>query len=500
MIYSKEEALNVLGHCCNNLELLRDRNYPITLNDFDNAFHKLIFGALQNISLERDIKEVDGFAIDTYLSKYPVQHEIFKQNDGFNTIQAMKDKCRTSSFDYAYKMLRKFSLLRRFDSVGMDIKDLYDYKSLDVNKIEKQLKDIEKASIEEIKSHFKLKLIEIDEEYQTRGDAYKIDIASGLDELIERCKEGENWGIPFQSEYFNTVFKGMRGSKLMLRSAGTGGSKTRQSLGDIVNISVPMRFSRRKNKWIKNDNIVSSLFISTELVESEIQLILLATVGGVQEERIIEGVCTDEEWKRIEVAKEQLKLSKIECEFTSNFSIGELENIIEKHIITHGVEYIFFDYIQVTSNLANELNKLFGYVLREDQMLQQLSASLKNICNKYNVFILSSTQLNRNHKFDTILDATHIRGSLSVSDKIDYGVITMKVTPNDKEKLQTLMAEGVNINPTHGHHVYKNRGGKWVGIIIWVNMDLDTNEVSDCFVTTQDYVYCADIKPHRIEQ
>lgn len=410
MIYNREEALNVLGHCCNNLNLLRDRNYKLTLNDFDSTLHKLIFGALQNISLERDSNVADGFAVDNYLSKFPVQYEIFKKNLGFDTVEEMKAKSKGTSFEYSYKMLKKFSLLRRFHSVGMNIEEIYDFNSLDCLKVENQIKNIEKSSIEEIKNYFKLKLIEIDEEFQARGDAYSINVNEGIDELIEQCKQGLNWGITFQSELFNTIFKGMRGGKLMIRSAGTGGSKTRQSLGDMVNISVPMRYERRKGKWKTNEKLVDTLFISTELVQSEIQTALLAIIAGVSEEQLIAGELTEEEWGRIEIAKEQLKLSRIKTEFSSNFSISELENLIEKHIIVHGVKYIFFDYIQITQNLSLELNRLFGYTLREDQMLAQLSSSLKNICNKYDVFILTSTQLNRNHKFDGILDATHLRG------------------------------------------------------------------------------------------
>lgn len=72
-------------------------------------------------------------------------------------------------------------------------------------------------------------------------------------------------------------------------------------------------------------------------------------------------------------------------------------------------------------------------------------------------------------------------------DKADYGIITMKITKADLDKLQPILDDGFRVKPTHGHHIIKNRGGKWVGVILWVNMDLDTMNVRDCFVTTQDY-------------
>lgn len=410
MLYDKTEAAIVLGHCCNNLDLLRTKQYTLNLNDFNDVFHKIIFGVLQNISLEKDINEVNGILVDNYLSKFPTQYELFRRYSGYEYIDKAKELAKSTSFEYSYKMLRKFSLLRRFESIGMDIREIYDYKSLDVSKCEKQLKKLEKTSISSIKNHFKLKLIELEEEFNTNSDSYSINVNSEIDDLLERCKTNKNWGLPFRCNLFNTIFKGMRGSKLMCRSSSSGGGKSRQSLSDLVNISVNEYYDKFTNKWIINKNPREGLFISTELTKDEIQLCLLSTIAGVEEEKINDGLCDDVEWQRVLKAKNILENSKISCEFNSNFSINDLENIIEKEIIRNNVKFIFFDYIQVTSNLAKELNNLFGYTLREDQMLNQVTTALKNICNKYDVFILTSTQLNRSYKTDSYIDATHLRG------------------------------------------------------------------------------------------
>lgn len=410
MLYDREEAAIVLGHYCKDLELLRSREYEINLSDFNELFHKIIFGVLQNLSLEKDIREVDGFLVDNYLSKFPIQYETFKKYSGYEFIDKAKELSKNTSFDYSYKMLRKYSLLRRFESIGMDITEIYDYNSLDVKKVENQLKNLEKLSVEAIKNHFKLKLIEIEEDFTNKNDSYKIDVSTDLDNLLERCKQKLNWGLPFQCGLFNTVFKGMRGSKLMCRSASSGSGKSRQAIGDLAKISTSERYDIFTKKWVENSDPKEGLFISTELTKDEIQLAFLSTIAGVREERISDGTCDGEEWFRVLRAKEVLKNSKIECEFSSNFSISELENIIEKNIIRNNTKFIFFDYIQITSNLAKEFNNLFGYVLREDQMLNQLTTALKNISNKYDVFIITSTQLNRSYKHDTYLDATHLRG------------------------------------------------------------------------------------------
>lgn len=415
MIYSKQIGMSVLGSICRNLDLARDRSYDLSINDFDDIFHKQIFAAIQNLALERDIDEVDGIGIAVYLQPYNVQFERFKSFNGVEFVDSIRELSKNTSFENNYKMLKKLSLLRRFEEVGMDVKEIYDHESLDVNLIDSQLKSIEKKSIDEIKQFFKNKLIEIDLEFQTNTDSYSFEAGSGIEDLIDRCKSGILWGPAFQSKFFNTIFGGMQKSKLMIRSAGTGGSKTRQAIGDMCNLSCSERYDPKVKKWIRKEDTENSLLISTELTKDEIHLAVLSTVSGVREEKIKYGQTDVLEDERIKKAVNIIKSSKMFFEFTSNFSLTELENIIERNIIRNDTSYVFFDYIQLTPNLASELNNLFGYTLREDQALSQTSNLLKNIAVKHDVFLCTSTQLNRNYKTDVLPDATWLRGGKQIA-------------------------------------------------------------------------------------
>lgn len=496
MLYNREEVLRFFGSVLNDPKLLRDRKYDITENDFDDLFHKQLFAVLQNLALEGDlVSPINGLQVDSYMRKFPIQHANFEAHNGIEYIEKAK-QTPAPSFDYSYKTIRKLSLLRKFKMVGMDIRDILDENTLDIKKREQQQLALQKLTIEQIKQHFKMKLIEIDMQFQTNKDSFYFKAGEDIEDLLQRCKQGASWGATFQSKYFNSVFRGMQGSKLMIRSAGTGGGKSRQSLGDMCNISVKSRYCPIRKQWIVNPKTEDTVFISTELTKDEVHLAMLSTVAGVPEETIKGGKYTKEEDERLQKATALIKDSKMHCEYSSNFSITEIENIIEKNIIRNGAKYVFFDYIQITSNLSRELTELFGYVLREDQMLNQLSTALKNLANKYNVFILTSTQLNRSYKTDAYPDATWLRGGMSVADKCDYAVITLKTSKADLDKLSPILENGFGDTPTHAHHIIKNRGGKWVGIILWVVMDLDTiNVTKDCFVTTQDYELISGIVP-----
>lgn len=503
IIYNRDVAIGVLGSACNNLNLLRDRNYDINQNDFDDMFHKLVFSVLQNLALEKDIVEVDGFVVANYLANHPVQYEKFKASNGVEMVGKFKQFANNCSFDYCYKMMKKYSLLRRYDSVGMDIREVYNPESFDIAVLENQLRNLEKASIDEIKQHFKQKFIAIDLEFQTKTDSYSFDAGDGIEELLNKCKEGVSWGATFQSELLNAVFGGMGSSKLLIRSSSSGGGKSRQALGDMCNIACKERYVPKLKAWVTRDKTEETTFISTELTKDEVHLAILSTIAGVKEEKIKRGETDAEEEERLAKAVGIMKESKIHIEYSSNFSIAEIENIIERNIIRHNCKYIFFDYIQITANLSQELNRLFGYVLREDQMLNQLSTALKNMANKYDVFVSTSTQLNRNYKHDQYLDATHLRGGQATLDKADYGVITVRATNADLEKLKGILERRFGgFTPTHAHHIIKNRGGKWTGVVLWVEMDLDTINVYDGFgkgfATTQDYEFIKDLNPIKL--
>lgn len=72
-----------------------------------------------------------------------------------------------------------------------------------------------------------------------------------------------------------------------------------------------------------------------------------------------------------------------------------MENVIKRNIRERNVQYIFYDYIHTSLKILEEISKKAGRVaLREDNILFMLSARLKDICVKYNVFMMSATQLN----------------------------------------------------------------------------------------------------------
>ena len=126
--------------------------------------------------------------------------------------------------------------------------------------------------------------------------------------------------------------------------------------------------------------------------------------------------------------------------------------------------------------ILEEITKKSGGVkLREDNILFMLSTRLKDLCNKYSIFILSATQLNGDYKDAPVPDQNLLRGAKAIADKIDVGMILLNVTDEDLVKLEPILANNRNFEtPNIKLSVYKNRRGSYKGVYLWCKADLGT--------------------------
>jgi hypothetical protein len=95
-----------------------------------------------------------------------------------------------------------------------------------------------------------------------------------------------------------------------------------------------------------------------------------------------------------------------------------------------------------------------------------LSVALKDLCNKYQVFILTSTQLNGSWIEAKEVNQNLLRGAKSIADKVDLGCIIMPLRDFELEKIQYIIKQLQCDVPTIGIHFYKNRRSKYKDIII----------------------------------
>ena len=196
---------------------------------------------------------------------------------------------------------------------------------------------------------------------------------------------------------------------------------TRTMIADACYVSCGMYYDDTFG-WIKTGYKEPSLYITTEQELEEAQTMMLAFISGVNEEKILNGDYSEDEEERVIKAGKILKQAPLYIEELPDFSLKDVENVIKKNIREHDINYLFYDYIHTSLKILEEISRRSGGVkLREDNILFMLSTRLKDLCNKYGIFILSSTQLNGGYVDSENPDQNLLRGGFRLN--ISYPIL-----------------------------------------------------------------------------
>ena len=480
--------MQIIGCVFNTPQLLEYTDkYTITDNDFPDQFHKIAFGAIYKLH-ELGAQSISLESITDFLAQRPKSEAIFKQQKGEEWLLKVADNATPSTFDYYYSRLKKMSLLRAYDSYGVDVSFIYDPDNiLDVKKKQLQEDMLDNATLDELARKVDDRIDAIRAEYvdDVYGEAHQA--GEGITDLIERLKAHPEVGVPLYGPLINTVTRGARLKKFYLRSAPTGVGKSRTMIADACYIACNWIYDDVFG-WIKNGTCQPTLYITTEQEKEEIQTMMLAFLSAVNEEHILNGQYEGDEEERVLRAAQILSEAPLYIEVLPDFSLQDIEDKIKKNIRDHEVKYVFHDYIHTSLKILEEITKRSGGVkLREDNILFMLSIRLKDLCNQYGIFIMSATQLNGDYQDAKTPDQNLLRGAKAIADKIDYGSILLGVKDEDIQSLDSILSLNTFDRPNIKMSIYKNRRGRYKGIILWCKADLGCCRVHPMFATTYDY-------------
>ena len=482
--------VQLIGNIYNNPCLLeKDDKYHFTEKDFVNEFHQIVFASLYNL-YQLGAKTLSIQAVESYLSTRPKAEAIYKANKGAEYILKCSEIADINQFDYYYNKLKKMSLLRAYNDLGLNLDWLYDPDSLDTKELQQQSDKLDNMSLEEISDLINNKIDAIKMEYVQNVSDGGSQIGDGIDELLEEFKSTPAVGYPLYGKFMNTITRGARLGKFYLRSAATGVGKTRTMIADACYIGCGQMYDLNTNKWISIGAPQNTLFIATEQDLSECQTMCIAFLAGVDEEHILKAEYYTGEWERVQKASMLLKQSKIYFECLPDFTLTMIENVIKKHIRENQVQYVFFDYIHSSASILMEVGGAHGIKnLREDNVLFLLSSQLKDIAVQYGVFMMSSTQLNGDFKTSDTPDQSLLRGSKAIADRVDAGMIMLDVTSDDIEKIKPFCDKNNVPIPNVKMSVYKVRQGRWKSVYLWMNAQKEYCRYNPVFVTDWRYGY-----------
>lgn len=458
-------------------------------SDFTSDVRRVIFAAALNLH-RLGAESLSSNAITEYLAPHPTSFGIFNASKGVEFIEEAKLNAELSNFDYNYERVKKFALLRGYENAGMKLDWLYDPDNiLDSKERTRQEDFFNSLTIGKLADLVDNQVLEVRDKCVDNIVNDSVQIATGIEELIDNLSIEPELGAPMYGDIINTVTRGARRGKFYLRSGATGTGKTRMMMADACCFSCKELFNIKTQTWEKiSDTQYPTLFISTELEMDELQTMSLGFLSGVNEEKILKGEMTFEETQRVKYAIKVLQESQLFIEVIPNFNIKTIENCIKRNARVNKVTFVCFDYINSSLGLLQEMaSQTRGVNMREDNILFLLSTKLKELATSFNLFILSGTQLNASWKTDPLPDANLLKGAKSIAERVDWGSIVLNTTQDDEELLKPALEETGFEMPNTKLSIYKNRRGSYVQCFVWMKADKGTCRFDPLFITDWDY-------------
>lgn len=397
------------------------------------------------------------------------------------------------NFEANYNELRKFSLLRSLMNQGIDVTDIYDPNEFDDDEGENKKKEFVKMTTDDILLKIRQKLMSTTLDYTTKAgrDSVKAGGAE-LQKFVEDRKNGGSYGLSYSSNFYTTITGGMKPRHFNMMSAGTGTGKSRQSISNICHTFAVEYYDNKLKKFVPNPHGTQNavLYIGTEMeLVDEVEPIMLAYIADVPQDHIMDYTYADGEYERVLYAIDVLNRSQIFLEYVPDYDISTLEQTIEKYVLQKNVRHVYFDYIHITTDLIAEFQgeAKAKMQLREDQVLANVGTKLKELTRKYDISLDTWTQVSGDWKNENNRDQTIIRGSKALADKADIAGLMMRPTVAELKKIDPILKNRFGgQKPNVYYAIYKNRGGKYVNVKVWLYVDYSTMRVSDLFCTDYD--------------
>lgn len=506
--YDSRSACQVLGILMAKPKLLLSIDYNLDKEDFVGAIHKTLFACIYNLA-HKGINSINLTDIENYLHNTDSvgYAKMFEKFDGSKWILDILQDANIDNFDYYYELVRKYSLLRSYLKAGIEVKDILDLTEMDSEILDKQQKEFEELTSDEIIRYFDRQNMKSKERFLLGNQNASRKSGDGADELYEIVKQSPSYGYGLDSDYLNAVVYGALGGRAMLESRDSGTGKTRSAIKRLVKLCSPYLWSNKEKKFIPNPNGQNNagLYIGTEMdVYREIEPMIWCFIANVDEKSFKEGKTTKEEEERIIQAKEYSKQSKIFLEDMEDFDVNYLWQIAEKYSTEQNIKMIVLDYVELNSALAVEyIHMAKGMNVREDMILLNLSKNIKSIAKRFDLFFIAYTQVNDEGRSKGYRDQTAVKGGKSLPNKMDFGLTAFEPTKRELDILQPLIlkySKGIRkkLIPNLCLTIYKNRWFEKKDVKIWVHQDLGTGEVIDCFCTDKNYKYL-EINPVSID-
>lgn len=478
-----------------NPSYIKSKEFILQKNDFMGGLHQTLYITIYNLA-HQGAKEIKLADIETYLyNTDPLNYDkVFNKNEGVEWINKVLLDANESNFEYYYNIVRKLSLLRSYINEGFDVSDILDVDEVEPNTINEKGEIFNNSSIKEIINKLDKKNMSAKMNFLIDDDTVQRKAGDNAEELREEMKLSPSYGLNTESEYINTIIRGILPGKFLLETRDSGMGKTRVAIKRLLCLTAPYIWDYKKKEYIENPNGTnnSGLYLGTEMdTYKELEPMMWAFVSGVEEKKIKDNDLTEEEEGRVNAAISILKNTKLYLVDQSEYDIAYLWHIFEEYKIKHNICVAAIDYLELTTAMAIEYSQMNrGMNVREDQVLLNLSKNIKNMAKQFQLFIMGFTQTTDEARRDGVRDQRAIKGARSLPNKVDFGITTFEPTQKELELIEPLLLKKGLVDkktPNIVYTFYKNRSTEYKKVKVWGWQNLGNMEYYDLFCTDEGY-------------
>jgi len=503
-IYSISASNFVLGTLMNNTSLIYNSTYPLEKSDFKPfLIHKIIYVCISQLA-DKGVEKVEPIEIVNYLNDYPEQLNSLQEelNDGdivgyVKTLKELTDD--NHNYSYWWSEVKKRSCLRAFRDNGFDISDFW---NVDKDNEENE-KNLNKYTIADIVDKFDMICASLKNKFVIDEDTTEKQAGDNGQAILDAFEQDITMGLGLESKYLTTLWGGINKKQVYIRSGDTSSGKSRSLIGDLSTLCCEKIYNLTTNTWDYNPNGKHrGLYIGSEMeLDFEVDPIFWSYISGVESSKIIHHKCTPTEYKRVQEAIDIVNDKCLWLVDMPSFNIRKVEDKIKEYKQQYDIEYVAFDYILLNNQLVKEFVESrgrSGVGARGDEILGELAKALKNLAKKYDVGLLTATQVNSGISDYKARDYQVLRGSKQIADTCTGGSISMPITLMEKKLVDGLIDEcpinkhkkmGTNrLEPNFVETVYKSRFSEYPKECkIFSYYDLGNMRKIEMFVTDKNF-------------
>ena len=162
-LFDTNASLYVLSCLMRKPLLLQDERYAFVKTDFYKPLQQMVFYAIYNMA-QQGVERITPQDIDLYLHQYDSQYAYYKENKGYEFVIQCYQTAEGSDekqFEAYYNRLKKFSMLRDLESLGIDTKEFYD---TDKDALNRDIEDekLNRMSLASIPERIRQLLVEVE--------------------------------------------------------------------------------------------------------------------------------------------------------------------------------------------------------------------------------------------------------------------------------------------------------------------------------------------------